>query len=84
MAVLKVVCAAPNDEGYALKREWQGCRAKHFGRDQYRFVWEPIDKARCVAVLRVGRRGAQATSIYDLPRPSSPIEAPEPDDDSLA
>jgi len=78
--VLADVCAAPNEAGYPLKREWEGCRALHFGRDRYRFVWEPDDEAKCLAVLRVGKRGAQAVSIYDLPRPSSPLTTPEPND----
>jgi hypothetical protein len=55
-----------------------GCRAKHFGRDRYRFVWECIDDVELVAVLRVGKRGAQGGSVYEAGRPDPPIRRAGP------
>lgn len=76
LAVRDEVCAAPHDEGYPLTGEWEGCRAKHFGSDRYRFVWECIDDVRCVAVLRVGKRNPRGISVYEAGRPESPIPRP--------
>ena len=66
------VCAAPELEGKPLKREWEGCRSKHFGRDRYRLVWEVDDERECIVVLRVAHRGAQGTPVYNKPRPEQP------------
>jgi mRNA-degrading endonuclease RelE of RelBE toxin-antitoxin system len=69
LAAIAEAQAEPHDAGYALKREWDGCRAKHFGSDKRRLIWAPDDRTECVGVLMVGERRAQSTPIYSEPRP---------------
>ena len=64
------------DRGYALRGEWDGCRATHAGRDRYRVIWEELspevdytgvaDEVVPVVVLRVGPKTASdGRAIYD-------------------
>lgn len=48
-----------------------GCRAKHFARDRYRFVWECIEGERCVAVLRVARDARACRCVRSSSRPAA-------------
>lgn len=56
--------------GYELRDEWEGARSLHFGRDQYRLIWQVNAQESEVIVLRVGRKtNSRGATIYDEPRP---------------
>jgi len=62
--------------GTPLDGRWEGARAVHFWHDDYRLVWENDDEVETIIVLRIGRKKRRRGTIYDLPRPESPLQGP--------
>jgi mRNA-degrading endonuclease RelE of RelBE toxin-antitoxin system len=56
--------------GSELISEWDGCRAIHFGNDQYRLIWEIHEEDKVVIILRAAKRFGIGGSVYEQGRPA--------------